>query len=92
MSQHKVLRFDRNLTNMLSVRERAVRTRMYDLRSYYAHGCEEESQEADDVQGRREAEGGEEDEEEISYLRNTAPLVGWRCDGDLHNVSRASQP
>jgi len=29
MSHHKVLRFGCNLTNMLRVREREVRTRMY---------------------------------------------------------------
>jgi hypothetical protein len=64
MSHHKVLRFGFNLTNMLSVREREVRFPDVHLRSDHAHGSEEESEEAD-VEGRCEAESGEEDEEEV---------------------------
>lgn len=77
MPQHKVLRAGRNFTNMLRVRGREVRTRMYIKESLsHADDSEEESEE-DHVEGRREAEGGEEDEEEVS-TRHTVPLGPWR--------------
>jgi hypothetical protein len=61
-----VLRGERNLLNMLRVRGREVRTRMYIKESLsHADDSEEEGEEEDDVEGRREAEGGEEDEEEV---------------------------
>lgn len=79
MSHHEVLRFGRNLTNMLRVREREVRPGCTSKESLsHADDSEEESEEAH-VEGRREAEGGEEDEEEVSQLRTTRPPRGsWR--------------
>ena len=80
MSHHKVLRGGRNLPNMLRVRGREVRTRMYIKESLSHADDSEEEGEEDHVEGRGEAESGEEDEEEIG-TRTTRPRRG-RGDDD----------
>jgi hypothetical protein len=81
MPQRLVLRGGRNLPNMSRVRGREVRTRMYIKESLsHADDSQEKGEKEDDVEGRREAEGGEEDEE-IGVLDSGGPgeLAGPRA-------------
>lgn len=78
MPQHKVLRAGRNFTNMLRVRGREVRTRMYIKESLSHADDSEEEGEEDHVEGGREAESREEDEEEVSTLNAPARALAGR--------------
>lgn len=72
--QHKVLRAGRKLLNMSDVRRRGVRLFGCKKESLsHADDSQEESEE-DDIEGRREAEGRDEEKEEVGEPL-TSPTV-----------------
>ena len=80
--QHKVLRAGRKLLNMSDVRRRGVRLFGCKKESLsHADDSQEESEE-DDIEGRREAEGRDEEKEEVGEPLTSADCKGRGRQGD----------